>query len=502
MPLVGCEDVGKCAVIKPPDGEVLSPWVRIELLSGGKTITVGNQSSPPDNTAVIKSFEFGFSDGHECRIAIHDQKGSNFTIFMENLLKDLACAAAQASMSVEFGWVNSVCQSGGIPLESCTYYMTPIEVETNFDGGKFMYTITALDTGHTMISNSGQVEEIKGEDGNNSMFLTDAIRTLLTDPRYPPNVSTVSFLKSNGETISPVGFEDHDGDKFKGPRGVWEGNLRDKLNTAKDWLVKFPTENGHGWIPQHNSCGIEGGEIIFWEDPKPHPSDKQENVNTRCIGTYIVNGGKESAVIQFNPSIKSNFLSLGIAGGQQGGRTIDGGLKDTQGKNPGVKRSKTFKRENKPYKQAGSEMSAAADRNLNDRHPDEAEKRASEAQAEQLRAMKLNFEPIKADLVVIGKPDVRPKNSVYNKTISIVFINPFHLLPSDGGECGDWTVKPDVRNEILTNRSWEIEAVTHKIEDGNYTTTFSLFLPMPGTDLDIDNTLGGDPCAWQPPPCP
>ena len=52
-------------VNKPESGHVLSPWVKVTFRVGAAgTITVGNLSSPSmDNSASIKSFDFGFSSG-------------------------------------------------------------------------------------------------------------------------------------------------------------------------------------------------------------------------------------------------------------------------------------------------------------------------------------------------------------------------------------------------------------------------------------------------------
>src|SRR4051812_46115706 len=92
---------GSCGVKLPPEGHVLSPWVRVTFLGGaedsplGAELTVGNHSSPDNNNhAVIKDFEVGHSNGFTARITIIDEQGSSFLKFMGTIMKDARCAKA------------------------------------------------------------------------------------------------------------------------------------------------------------------------------------------------------------------------------------------------------------------------------------------------------------------------------------------------------------------------------------------------------------------------
>ena len=46
-------------------------------------------------------------------------------------------------------------------------------------------------------------------------------------------------------------------------------------------------------------------------------------------------------------------------------------------------------------------------------------------------------------------------------------------------------------NTILSNKNYMIKGVNHQIQNGSYTTTFSLFLPGSNIDIDFDQPLGG-----------
>ena len=97
-------------------------------------------------------------------------------------------------------------------------------VECNFDGGKLMYTLELTD----LLDHHAEarVDPVKGEDGERGVYLVDAIREVLTDPEYPPSVSTVEFkrLTDDGKSTENIRFKDHDGDPLKGPKGKWSAH--------------------------------------------------------------------------------------------------------------------------------------------------------------------------------------------------------------------------------------------------------------------------------------
>jgi len=478
-----------CLVNKPPPGYVMSPWVKVRFLKGGSTITVGNKSSPDNNNhAVIKSFEFGHADGLECVISIVDEQGSSFVKFMEDLLKDANCAAPSSiTMLVDFGWTITNCDgSNTIKKNLQTYCMMCDNVSCNFRGGKFLFMVTGAD----LIGRSFDYREdkIRGDDVN-KMHLTDAISLMFKDQDYPPNVGSVKFQRYNsGGSIEKIVFKDG---SEKGPLGTWRPESMDKLNTAMKWLRSCLTVNDKTVFPTYNSEAPQG-EIIFWEDFQPQCGENK-NWDANCLGTFIVNGGKDSSVIEFSPDIRWDFKALNTGGNMGEGQvmaTPDGGKHQGRPDCPTLDQPKT----------AGSTFSIPVDQNMKDLHGKKAAQVTARASDEQIRGWRLFHEDIEADLVVIGDPMMmRPSLAINSKNVKIVFLNPFHIFEGASDSCAEWLAAP-LCNEVLSNKAWNIKAVTHRIEGGNFTTTLRVWLSVPGTVLDIGAPLGGQGSGgWVPP---
>lgn len=87
------------------------------------------------------------------------------------------------------------------------------------------------------------------------------------------------------------------------------------------------------------------------------------------------------------------------------------------------------------------------------------------------------------------------------RTVGIIFINPFFLQPNaNGTDCPQWSaVDPTdpnatVCNKILTSKAWWIEGVDHQIRDGQFTTTIRVMLLAPSAETASKN-IGADPNA-------
>ena len=490
-----------CLLKTPPSGAaVLAPYIRVKLQVSGVEITVGNKSSPQnDNHAVIKSFEFGYTERPVCRIGIHDEQGSSFVKFMEDLLKDAKCQVGGINEAeVEFGWIKTNCNNSVAVEPSGIYCMMINHVVCNFDGGKLMYEIelTDLMDRHAEMRNAN----IKGGDGDQEMYLTEAITALLTEKDYPPSVNSVEFLKlsPDGLSTTPILFKDHDGDPKKGPKGKWKTSNRDKLNVVMDWLSETVSQDEKGFIVTYDA--VCGGKIIVWEDPKPVCGEDVDQRN--CIGKYIVNGGKDSRVISFNPRFKFPFVNLSSSGGAQGTKNVNSNP-DYQGKNSGHDCS-TLSRDR--IKTGGAQVTHSAKENAQNKYSgSDADIKTMKGQNKQLVAYfdAATTEAIEADLVIIGDPSLPTPLLNKFRPIHIVFINPYHLFPQKKGSvCGDWLAAPFC-NEVLTNKNWLVKGVTHQIEAGKFTTTINVFLPAPGVHLDVGEPFGGSGSGgWSPPtPC-
>lgn len=500
----------------PEEGNTLSPWVQITLDKPkedgvGGSITVGNKSFPSnDNTAVIKSFELGKSDGIQCRVVIQDEQGGSFVKFAEALLKDYKCAKSPFYMKVEFGWISSNCDVPSSINQSDPYYLKLGMMETNFENGKFQYEATGIDV--FSVGQEGGSERCIGGEGDQGVHLRDAIEQFLTeDP--PPTIESIKFCKVLQGNCIPVAFED--GEKsdengrsasWKGPKSKWLCQGQDKLRVVMRWLEGYRSENNKSFVPFYDASK-PGGEIIFWEDPKPQCG---ETLNDNCVGMYIVNGGKDSSVVAFNPSFKWDFSMLSSVGGNLSTQTID--PTNNNAKTKGRDDCPTLSRSNNPG--AGHGSSTPDSSNHNELFGEEGTEKMRKANDAMFKAMR-PADMITADLIIVGDPKITPLKNL-NKFVSIAFINPFHLLGSlsifnlggplstafDAVGCGEWVALPTC-NEVLSNDKWIVRSITHKIDLGKYNTILSVFLAAPGVDLSNGENLGGSVNGWKPPAgCP
>lgn len=478
----------------------MSGWVKVTMKAGNQVITVGNESAPGLNHhACIKDFEFGHANGCECRLTIHDEQGSSFVSFMENILKNMedADTIKATTMVVQYGWVTTNCDTGSTlnVRSSQEFYFMMRDVQCNFSGGKFMFVITGNDI--MEVSYEGKMDKIYGgDDDSNKVHLTEALTKLFTDPDAKPVVKSVRFLKRGkcGAQPTEVEFERFDDDPKKGPKGKWECKNRSKIDIAKDWLKDFVTKDKKALIPAYNS-EVDGGEMIFWEDPKPGCGEVVDWENY-SFGKYIVNGGPQSSVLEFNPKIKWNFSVLTNTGGGVGENqplaNLDGG------KNPGLPGCETVQRKGQPT--AGSQTGAAAGENVRNIEGADANKKAAENRAINRHASFQNYyAPIEAELVVLGDEKITKPSLCLFGNVHIVFIDPYYIFEQGGNNCGDWLSQPAC-NPVLSNKAWLVKNITHRIQDGRFTTTLGVFLGAPGLDFDTGQPLGGPgSCGWMPP---
>lgn len=483
---------GGCDLRKPPSGASMSPWVSVRFDKSGVSLTVGNKSCPSNkNHAVIKDFQFGHSDGLECRITIIDEQGSSFVKFMEDILKDSRCICPGAyTMHVDFGWVIDNCPNGvSVKKNKETYHMMCDHIECNFQGGKFMFQIVGIDIGPQVFAH--KMEKTFGAD-NGKMALTHAIREMFTNCKYPPSVASVKFQKYNdGGSIQPIVFREGG---VKGPVDKWEPLGLDKINASLKWISEFITTDDKSLVATFNS-EFPGGEIIFWEDFQPGCNETR-SWESSCLGTFVVNGGKDSPVIEFSPRIKWDFFSLVSPGGNMGeGKPM---INNNGGKMMGRLLCYTIDREAAPT--AGGTQSAAVSNASKNLKGDQAGQEVAKAQGQQQKAFRLYHNDIEADLVIVGDPEMmRPSLAIWAKNVKIVFLNPFHIFDGADAGCGEWLAAPHC-NEVLSNKGWNVKSITHNISEGKFTTTIQVYLSAPGTVLNIGDPLGGAGSGgWVPP---
>jgi hypothetical protein len=140
-----------------------------------------------------------------------------------------------------------------------------------------------------------------------------------------------------------------------------------------------------------------------------------------------------------------------------------------------------------------------------------ANEAAQRNRARQMRAFSIFYQPIEAELVVLGDEKIVKPSLCLFRNIHIVFINPYFIFeaqpeedPDTGDmvdqsdDCGDWLSRPAC-NPVLSNKAWLVRNITHRIQDGKFTTTFSVYLAAPGVELDKGAPVGGGgSCGWTP----
>lgn len=479
----------------PERGWTLGPWVKVCFLRSDFEITVGNESCPQNgHNACIKSFEFGQADGLTCKITIQDQQGSDFVYFMQNLMMDFKKLVSTQALTVkaQWGWVKSGCIEPIPPAASPVHVMLLDSVETDFAQGKFTFEITAKDLPYKM--GEARAEKWYGTEAQ-PMTLKDALTAMLTDPDEKPAVSNVKFLRLVHQAPEVCNF------KFwpKGPEHSWRTRGMDKITCARAWIKSFMTDQDKGWTMAYDD--VEGADtIIFWEDPKPI-CNKAKDWKSPSIGTYIVNGGKKSPVIEFNPRLRWDFGSLINSGGTMGNSIVMPKPNDDDGKGHTTgDEDCDFKRILDVTHSAGIGAHDTEDDVTKDVYPIGHQQEYKEkALAKDARANRLIAQPIQADLVIVGDPTlVPPAQGILVRNCSIVFINPYYITGRQANGCGEWLAS-QICNEILTNKAWLINRITHKISPGHYTTTLGVYLAAPGLDVNTYDPLGGKgSCGWVP----
>ena len=490
--------------IKPQEGDILSPWVELQFGEDARNpiITVGNESSAQfDNHAVVKSFEFGLSDGIGFSAEIIDEEGGAFTEIANRLWKCMEQSSkVEFFIFVQFGWTIQTCNGDfKVGPRSPQIQLLSDSIEIKYADGKIAYTISGID--QIKLAEKARYDDIQGSD-DHPITLKQAIRNLCKDKEPKFEVNFVRIEK-NGARKSPDGWEFFGGKTF--PTGRWTHNGHGKLTTILEWISGYRTDQNKGMIALWNP---DEQALDLVEDPK---NDDLASCGQSHVGTYIVNGGACSPVISFNPNLNWQGGLATLAGatgdtsGATSGKTIkkkkDENIIECQGENAGL-----------------SENIVLNENDIDTYGADNASEEREKSQRAQRKAHALNWPrsllPNTAERVIMGdlRREYMTPVAMVGKFVSIIVINPFHILGTGNGACNDWLAKPPC-NEILTNKMWLIMGVHHSIKLGSFTTTLELTLVAPGIDFSIDNPVGGTSsvvaqgevatgsrasCAWQP----
>ena len=434
-----------------PDTETMSPFVKASF---GGLITVGNKSSPgtnPKHEAVIKSFEFGYSNGAECEIEILDEQGGMFEETLLKLCKNYEEMTTTFQFWVRWGWIGALCPDGDASLSAGPIYFVAFSIAVTYDGGKIKFKIKGKDA--TASQAAARNSPIWGTDSNR-MPLKEALEKLWKahDP-----VTKVLFKSWTG-----VGSFDWKND----PKSVWQGDNQNRLAVTHKWTEDFITTNDRGTYVINDHTASSPTIWIVESDTKPCiPTDKEDP------DLYVVYGGRKSNVLTFSPNI--NFPTaweVQKAAGGFSGTPMSSRQKRLE-KCPGDEPDHEY-----VGIQASQSISRASIHTWGTKAAEELEKTH---RAQHLANAKIQGpNPVTAELKIHGstKEKFWQPQFVGGKPIHIVVINPFHIRGGGNGDCGDWLAEP-MCNASLTSKEWVIQSVSHSIKEGTFTTTMKIYLP-------------------------
>lgn len=489
---------------KPIDHDMLAPFVKmwIEGSENEPDITVGNESCPSicktKHTAVIKSFEYGYTDGIQCKIEILDEEGGSFADISKKLFKCINKAKQEYRMKVVWGWVYADCNSTGSKgmWKSPVVTFLPMNIECHYTKAAIRYTITGTDLMQAVF-NARKMKTYGTE--ADPMKLKDALPEMFND--LEPKIN-FDRARRQGKTML-TGDAAYNWKDIDDVGGVWQSDGQNKSATGMRWTESFRTTHDKGVVPFWGA-GEDNPTIYYLEaggqDCNPEPGEME----ARSVGTFITHGGKCSPVIDFSPQINWVAAFAQLASGGQAGSGAQGKMLEQDNQRPTGCKVQSGESE----KEVG--LQTSVDNNSNQVRAygfKESVKETSLSQQANEKASNISnlTHPIQAELRIQGNPEscfVTFQEAVA-RTVAIVAKNPWHLKGGNSvGGCPDWTSKPPV-NPVLTNKFWWIFGFNHSIKEGSYVTTLKVRLDAPGIDLVGGAPAGGDPSAteWIPNAC-
>lgn len=479
-----------CATPEAPiEGAVYAPYVEMRFGSSNPeeqvVLTVGNNSAPTGNLAVINSFEYGQegSSGYQIDIEIMDHGGAMYKEIIRNLNKSFVTQKQEAEfIAIDFGWIIND-EDGNTRLKTSrttigtvlTGVMT--SVETSFAGGnvKIKVKITApQDIGSAQTGSEGSNDQL--------MDLKTAIRNVLVDGEQPL-FSSVSFRSASSfedaGADNNLEFEKSKGGE-KGPPSVWPKDQMSVLSCVRSWLSTVTSADGRGLMILYDAAN---NGIIIQEDPLD-PSGQNSGCCTTSVATYIVNGGNCSPVIEFSPSVQWAPTMVPGKGGTNGGAS--------GGNAPLLEPINNIQ-------DTGSQTSPTMESHVWNFIPpkdqaDNANKAigaAMDAEEKTGPGLSGGTPAWSADLKIMGDPFYTNVYNFLGKSVSILFINPYYF----GNEANSTWLQTSLCNTMLSNKRYMIKRVNHSVSAGSYTTTLQLQLNVPNIDIDWDSSLGGNGCG-------
>lgn len=462
--------------------ESFAPYVWAQIGDGSNFITVGNDSYPSNpNKAAIKSIEFGFIDANEGKMEIIDEEGGNLSVFLDSVQKCGDRFNSNVYLKIRVGWVLSLCDGAIAPANPSPEIRALIlKISSNLSNGIIKFTVHFA-TAHPVVQNRRQDQTFGQEVGGKAMPLEDAISQLA---QIPPAINVrYCYWDSDGE-LKDDEFKWKDHPK-KGPKAAWQGDSQNKYATIAKWLEGYVVDDGvssKGVTLIHDPKNP--WDLVVLRDSQPKCGEK---LNSKLnLGTFIVNGGKCSSVLEFSPSYDFVSASGYFA---SGGSTNPSSSKSVKKEDA---RNETCQRQNKD---GGTQTQVTINNPSNYTDGKQASDNVNKAQEDHAKANRLveiSGVTINADLRIVGSVHPKLYQIVTGQRCSIVVINPNFISGGVAGEsCGDFLKRADC-HPFYSNKEWIIMGVNHTIQEGSFVTTLKVMLPSPAVELGAGNNLGAN----------
>jgi len=469
------------------EATILGPDSDKNPSSNPKYITVGNESYPYNpHKAVIKSIEFGVQDGLEGKLEIVDEEGGSFSVFLDSTLKcgkgDASIVGVGARVRYRTGWAYRKCDGSGSVEYSDAVESIIQGIESSVSNGVIKYSI-AISTAHTVVQ-MNRHDFIFGEEvGGKEMTIEQAIQQLAS---IPPTIQVrYARYDKKGELKFLPKHKWVEGDK----KAAWRSDSQNKYSTIMKWLEPFRIDDGpipKGVVLTHDPKFPD--ILLVLEDPQAHCFEKVEIGSSNLfLGTYIVNGGKCSNVLEFNPIV--NFVNA-LFNFSSGGSTDASSSKSNLKEDDKVNRISC---KSKDLKDIGTQSTVTATGESQYIYGNRAGEESNISSETHIRAnmtIVTGTNPITAELRIVGTIDSKFYRLIQGDYCSIVVINPNHI-EKKSNECGDFLKRASC-NPSFSNKQWLVQGINHAIREGSFVTTLKVQLPTPGSQLSSSNTLGAN----------
>lgn len=526
--------LGGKKIFEPYDELIMYPWVRAWIDGEPFMLSMGNVSSAK-NEANIKSFNFGISNGLGVKLEVVDESGGVFFQFFTRMNNSNKANPAKLlffqwgyNVQDEFGKMKAVPTPPvtlsdmpeiggdapdtnwtlGRPSPDSTQYVSSVRklIIENIEcqaqsASTYKFIITGKDMNEPM--NMSADNRTFGGD-TNPMHLTSAIRALMR----PYNIK-VSFIDMRSGNVLPARFEvppnagkspaGQGGDPAKlGPLGKWNANNKSPLQAVLEWMRMMRSEDGRGFVSSWQDTSA--GQMLVFRVMTTDPCLPYNPQNV--LGTYLVNAGKCSPVVSFQPNFSALLPPVPKSGSGQptpsGGKSpnpeTDTGLKPDPCANAAAMTNL--------FKSGVGNLQPGAGQSGWIWWMGDTARKMLDAATVNIYA-NLLFQPITAELTIQGNPAYENALMLISYSVGVVYLNPFRPKPSVLKTFGplEWlqgnpsqiSLRTDSCSPILSNLNWLVKGVNHDIRDGVYHTTLQLYLQYPGLTLPPGAPVGGTP---------